>query len=92
MNIHHKINHKDYNKGWIFKWINNKRVFHKEDINDFAMNYSIDLHNKKEQSKMINSGRYYCSDCSYSAGYSIHHYNYSPKFLKKILAKEYKLK
>ena len=79
-NIHYKINFKELFKGKKF----NKNYEIINDHNDFAANYSIYLHNKTEQNKMINSGNCYCSDCSLDFKKRITHYNYNPSYIKFI--------
>ena len=85
-NIHHKINYKSYHKDIKFETINNEIQFDKfrECTEDYAINYSIKLHNKNEYYKLINLGKYYCSDCSYNYNKRCEHYDYEPNYLKFI--------
>jgi len=85
-NIHHKINYKSYHKDVKFETINNEIQFDKfrECKKDYAINYSIKLHNKNEYYKMINSSKYYCSDCSHNYNKKSYHYDYEPNYLKFI--------
>ena len=92
MNIHNKINFKEYYKGKIFhRDMNNKGKidvnYIKDDVKDYAINYSIYLYNKNQQNKMINSGLSYCHDCSYDYNKRCEHYNYNPNYIKFINAK-----
>ena len=85
-NIHHKINYKSYHKDVKFETINNEIQFDKfrECKKDYAINYSIKLHNKNEYYKMINSSKCYCSDCSHNYNKRCEHYDYEPNYLKFI--------
>ena len=82
--IHDKINFKECYKG--------KRFFNdhyiKDDLKDYAINYSIYLYNKNQQNKMINSGLSYCHDCSHDYNKRCEHYNYSPNYIRFINAKD----
>ena len=83
-NIHHKINYKEFYKGWIFHMYKGKVRELKPDVGDYAINYSIKLHNKTEQTKAVNSGNYYCHDCSNDYNKRCTHFNYSPNYLRYI--------
>ena len=83
MNIHNKINFKEVYKG---KKFNNKYEII-DDVDDFAINYSIYLYNKNQQNKMINSGSYYCHDCSHDFNERCKHYNYNANYYKFINVK-----
>ena len=84
--INDKINYKSFWKALKFEKINNKINYNrfKECKSDYAINYSIKLHNKTEQTKAVNSGNYYCHDCSNDYNKRCTHFNYSPNYLKYI--------
>ena len=84
MNIHDKINYKEFYKSWRFVERSRLITFFKPDVDDYAINYSIKLFNLNEQSKMVHSGRNYCHDCSVDSRQERYHYNDSPKYLKPI--------
>ena len=85
-NIHDKINYKSTWKAIEFEKIKGRIHYDKfkECCNDFAINYSIKLHNKTEQNRAVNSGNYYCHDCSTNYNKRCTHFNYSPNYLKYI--------